>query len=136
MVIVRVCDCNVIKARFLIKVVGFMTPGQDKTTRAFFKDHWHQPVRRFGKIFMPIIFSCFISIIILFLFYYFIPLLIPQLMPILYQPSLVHPWKILSHCVLSVSIGMIVVFGGGGLYRHHQSQFRLVRLRAIKRRNI
>lgn len=113
-----------------------MNPGQDKTTRAFFKDNWHQPMRRFGKIFMPIIFSFFVSVLGLFLFYYFAPLLIPQLIPILSQPFLTHPLMVLSHCVLSVVIGIIVVLGGGALHRHHQSQFCLVRLKAIKRKKI
>lgn len=113
-----------------------MTPGQDKTTKAFFKDHWRQPVRRLGKIIMPIACACAISVMGLFLFYYFIPFLIPQLMSFLYQPYLTHPLDVLSHCVCAVVMGIIVAIGGGAMHRHYQSRFHLVQLKMTGRRKI
>lgn len=111
-----------------------MNPGQDKTTKAFFKDHWRQPLRRWGKIFIPIFLAALISVTGVFGIYYCGPLIVPQVMLFLFQPSLTDPVIILSHAFLAVGMAVIFVLGGGALNRHYQSQFRPVRLRILRRR--
>lgn len=109
-----------------------MTPGQDNTTKAFFKDHWHQPVRRLGKILMPMICASLVSALGIFLFYYITSHLMPQMMIALYQPPLGHPLMILTHSILAVLTGIIAVWGGEVMHRHYQSQFRPVRLKMTR----
>lgn len=129
MVYVRVCDCH--SAPYCVRAYK-LTPGQDNTTKAFFKDHWHQPVRRLGKILMPMICASLVSIFAIFLFYSLIPHLIPKLMIVLYQPHLGHPLVILTHSAFAVLTGIIAVWGGGAMHRHYQSQFRPVRLKITR----
>lgn len=111
-----------------------MNPGQDKTTKAFFKNHWRQPLRRLGKISIPIFLASAISIIGLFGFYYCGSLIVPQMMAFLFQPALTDPAMIFNHSLLAVVMAVLLVIGGGALSRHYQSQFSPVRLKALRRR--
>ncbi len=111
-----------------------MNPGQDKTTKAFFKDHWRQPLRRLGKISIPIFLASLISVTGIFGFYYCGPFIIPQMMSILSQPSFTDPEMILHHALLAVGIAVLLVLGGGTLNRHYQSQFRPVRLKRRRKK--
>lgn len=106
-----------------------MSPGQDKQTKDFFQKNWHHPLRRLGKVCVPIICAFFLSLTIIFSLYY----LFSEYMIFLYQPVMESSLIIFKHCLFSVIVGTLLVFSWGILSRHRQAQFRPIRLKITRR---
>lgn len=106
-----------------------MVSGQDEKSKDFFKDNWHHPLRRLGKILVPIICACTVSLSVIFALYY----TVPHILSFVYQPRMDSSFLIFKHALISVITGVFLVFGWGAVYRYFQSQFRPIQLKISKR---
>jgi hypothetical protein len=105
-----------------------MNPGQDNLTKAFFKDHWHHPLRRLEKNMIPIVCASLVTLCLLIIVYYYAPYLFSQ------ETEGYPSEYTICYLILSVIMGNAIVLGSMGFKRLYQSRFTLVRLRLLRNR--
>lgn len=102
-----------------------MVPGQDITSKEFFKRRWHRPFSRFLKIIMPIVLASLLS--------YFILLNLFVLSVWLFG-------KHINHLTMFVQVSSSVLFGlfftliAHQLKKYRQSRFLLIILKSLQKR--